>query len=701
MASGITPKIYSSAGAYWLWAEWSSIINVENNTSTVTVISYVGSNSYGYYSSSYNTGFVTINGIVSSYASNPALAASTTKQEVHRSTQIITHNADGTKSIDISVNHKHSTTFNLTSSATIALDTIPRSSVPTLSVGSQAIGSAITIYTNRASAGFTHYIYAVFGGLSIEIGSGVGTSIVWTLPASLAAQIPNSLSGVGSIWVDTYSGSTYIGSKNIGFWATVPDIAAYQPSLSGLTAAISGTGRDKTIAKYVQAISKVVLSFTAAANGGATLSSSSINIKRQSDQGNSMDISGTSGTSGVFTLSGVYIITATTTDSRGRSKSVTLTITVEAYAVPKITSFTAARKATPNTASVDTVKNGTYTYMAGNNPLSVVVARAPRGGAFLPLETTAGTTLGAFSGTYVSTGNTDTASWEFRLTITDSFGNSAVATLMVSTASVALSIKGDIGIGVGKVWERGALDLAGDMYVDGVLQAFPAAPASHIHTEYAKAYIVANGYQGVTLNDGSTANWIRTTTNGLLPNASGQASLGGSSIGSSGWNFYKGHFYNLFVQNDIFRDDAKTMRYPWTTNISRFAHDVPGAYLAIFNTNGTTYGCTTWVSDNGMKDNVRDFKDDALAKINKIQHKKFDWKDGHRDNETGYVAQQLSEIDPEFAFSIKQEDGSSVMAPDITKLIPAMTRSIQQLSEKISALEIEIELLKELKKVGK
>lgn len=49
----------------------------------------------------------------------------------------------------------------------------------------------------------------------------------------------------------------------------------------------------------------------------------------------------------------------------------------------------------------------------------------------------------------------------------------------------------------------------------------------------AKAYTTANGYQGITLNDGTTANWIRTTSNGLLPYQSG----GASSLGTSSWPF--------------------------------------------------------------------------------------------------------------------------------------------------------------------
>ncbi|MPL91709.1 hypothetical protein SDC9_37785 [bioreactor metagenome] len=48
----------------------------------------------------------------------------------------------------------------------------------------------------------------------------------------------------------------------------------------------------------------------------------------------------------------------------------------------------------------------------------------------------------------------------------------------------------------------------------------------------------ANGYYGLGLPDGSTSNWIRTTTNGIIPYQSG----GSSSIGTSSWRFNNGYF---------------------------------------------------------------------------------------------------------------------------------------------------------------
>ena len=486
--SGSTSKIYSSKNSFWVWVEWTATQDIANNTSTITAITYGGTNSYGYYTGSNNGSSVTVNGVTAPVGDSGDVSANTTKRELCRNTVTVEHNSDGSKSVTISGRwwYNGSIVFDMTSSGTFTLNTIARASIPTLSTSTQAIGSAITIYTNKKSDSFSHRVYSDFyDGFWTRLDTqGVIDSFTWTIPTGFASKIPSATSGSGRIAVETYNGSTLVGTNIVNFTATVPDTASYRPLASTPSKSIYGSGRDKTIAKYVQGISRVTVSFTATNQGGASITSSSINVKRQSDNGNSMNISGTSGTSGTLTLPGTYLITATTTDSRGRSTSSTTTFEVEAYAVPKISSYTAVRNSTTKT-TVNNNASGTYTYMGGSNPLSVVIAKKlTTDTSFTNLNTTSGTTTGTFSNTFASTGNTETASYNFRVTITDSFGKSATSLVTVSTSSVALSIKADVGIGVGKVWETGggALDLAGGarltgpIYVDGVLMNTSVLP---------------------------------------------------------------------------------------------------------------------------------------------------------------------------------------------------------------------------------
>lgn len=93
-----------------------------------------------------------------------------------------------------------------------ALWSIARASTPSIN-GTIYTGTTVTINTNRASSSFTHNLSYSFGSVSGTIATGVGASTTWAIPSNLAAQIPNSEKGTLTITCDTYSGSTYIGTK--------------------------------------------------------------------------------------------------------------------------------------------------------------------------------------------------------------------------------------------------------------------------------------------------------------------------------------------------------------------------------------------------------------------------------------------------------------------------------------------------------
>lgn len=61
---------------------------------------------------------------------------------------------------------------------------------------------------------------------------------------------------------------------------------------------------------------------------------------------------------------------------------------------------------------------------------------------------------------------------------------------------------------------------------------------------------LTNGFYGLVDSGGSDSNWIRTTSNGLIPYQSG----GSGSIGTSGWEFNNGHFKNIHLSAMNFGD---------------------------------------------------------------------------------------------------------------------------------------------------
>lgn len=103
------------------------------------------------------------------------------------------------------------------------------------------------------------------------------------------------------------------------------------------------------------------------------------------------------------------------------------------------------------------------------------------------------------------------------------------------------------------------------VYVNGEIYAGSGYNQRVYHTGYkpspadigaAKALVSSGGHQGLTLNDGTTSNWIRTTVNGLIPTASTGTSWVGSSsaLGTSSWRFGNGYIKEVYTNgltNDL------------------------------------------------------------------------------------------------------------------------------------------------------
>ncbi|MBR2785054.1 MAG: hypothetical protein IKD74_03605 [Clostridia bacterium] len=237
------------------------------------------------------------------------------------------HNTDGSlENVEISVYVKITSSTNRTATKSVSMETIPRASVPTLSSSSVNIGSSVTIYTNRYSSNFTHTISYTFGNASGTIGSNVTESATWSTPSSLAYQIPNSTSGVGTITCITYDGTEEIGRNSINITLNVPSYRV--PSASFNTPTEEGD-TPASWGIFVKTKSKVGLSLTTSGSYGSTVQSYLIIGDGYTYTTNPM-------VSNYLTSSGTVNFTAIVTDSRGRTKSVTKSITVVNYSSPTI-----------------------------------------------------------------------------------------------------------------------------------------------------------------------------------------------------------------------------------------------------------------------------------------------------------------------------------------------------------------------------
>lgn len=140
-------------------------------------------------------------------------------------------------------------------------------------------------------------------------------NVQWTIPLNFANQIPSSTSGYGTIYVDTYNGSTKIGTKSCRFDATVP--ASMKPTIKSASVTVDNSANSviKEWGLYVAGYSKVKVSATADGSYGSTVSSFTISGGYSTTQtGASLSYTGDK-----LTSSGDKSFTVVAKDSRGRS----------------------------------------------------------------------------------------------------------------------------------------------------------------------------------------------------------------------------------------------------------------------------------------------------------------------------------------------------------------------------------------------
>lgn len=313
--------------------------NITGNYSSVHVTAYLHTNGYASMWGVSADATITING--GSAIEHPGINIGTNSaQKIWDHTYNVGHNNDGTKTVGV----KLSVGLNTGGygSAMVAFDyrlpDIPRASSVSDMTGT--LGSAMTININRKVSSFTHTVKYYFGNLSGTIATGVGTSVSWTPPLNLATQIPSASSGWGNITVDTYSGSTKIGSKSAQLTLNVP--TSMTPTLGSITLTDSNAAVKNllnTANTFAEIVSDIKVAFNSATGvQGSTITDYHAEIVNKNQSTNTNN-----GNLGLMKWNGSAQVKAWVVDSRGRSSNaVTTSITVLEYFLPTLT-FTAIR----------------------------------------------------------------------------------------------------------------------------------------------------------------------------------------------------------------------------------------------------------------------------------------------------------------------------------------------------------------------
>ena len=268
----------------------------------------------------------------------------------------VTHNADGSKSISASASFSCSNTQYYSPrsgscSGTVNLTTIPRATTPSINKPSLDCGNTITISGTSASSSFSHKVYVAWNGTTTYLGTiASGTtspSFSYTIPTDWEKNLPNSTSGIATFTLETFSGSTSVGSKSVN--ATIKVRSGVVPSIG--TISISDTNSICAgIGQIVQSQSALKFAISASGSQGSSISSISTRF-------NSADYIGSNFTTSTIYASGTINYTTTVTDSRGRTASKSGSVTVVPYSRPSMTNISAKRA---NSSYVIDEASGTY-----------------------------------------------------------------------------------------------------------------------------------------------------------------------------------------------------------------------------------------------------------------------------------------------------------------------------------------------------
>lgn len=386
----------------------------------------------------------------------------------------IDHSGDGSKEFSLDVGLDINV-GNYGSSRVIQAVKLP--SIPRASSGSDVtavIGQPVTININRKHESFTHSIWVRCGSYDKKIaGDDIATSYVWTPEMALCEEFPNTSSGYGQVTIITYDGSREIGRDVKRLNLSIPD--SVKPTLTGLTLTDGNAIAANIVSggeHFIKILSDIRVNFGAASGVyGSTITGYYAEIvgKNQSTTTNG-------GGLGLMNYDGQVVIRARVTDSRGRtSNAIERTVTILDY-FPPILKFDVTRtglnggtltitrtaKVAPLIVNGSQKNKMTLTFKV--KPLSdksYTSDTGPAAGSWTSIAELVNSPAN-LSGQYPAN-----KTWEVVGKLEDRYTSTEFAAI-VTTEGVVISYS-QFGAGINKIWERGALDVKGDIYANDKL----------------------------------------------------------------------------------------------------------------------------------------------------------------------------------------------------------------------------------------
>lgn len=338
-----------------------------------------------------------------------------------------------------------------------------------LKVSSAIFGKEATITIDRQNPTFKHTIRYQIGDSSGTIASNVDTSATWTIPLDLINKFTNTVNAQGTILVDSYLQGSKIGTQSTTINISVPD--SVKPTLTGVTLVDTNETVRRLLPEnnFIQVMSNIRADFSGASGAyGSTITGYYAEIA-----GRNQSVNSNGATFGIMNYSGQAVVRARVSDSRGRwSDFKEVNINVLEYFAPSLKFGVTRVGATSSTLqvlrnakiaplTVDGVQKNTMKLTFKVTPYgkdTYTTDTGPASGDWAGVSSLVNSSAN-LAGVYAAN-----KSWQILAVLEDKFTQTTFKD-DVPVESVALSYD-QSGLGVAKIRERGALDVAGDIYAN-------------------------------------------------------------------------------------------------------------------------------------------------------------------------------------------------------------------------------------------
>lgn len=430
-----------------------------------------------------------------------------------------------------------------------------KKSADVISTSNGTMGSAMTLNITKIDNSYKDTITYQFGSATGTIASGTtATTLSWTPPTTLAAQIPNASSGSLVLTCSTYNaGGTLVGTSTTTVTLSVPQSLA--PTVS-----VAFTDTNATCSAwgvYVQ--SRSTLSFVITASGQESATIASYRTTVNGTQYNSDTF-----TTDVLLYNGSNSYTTLVTDSRGMVTTVTGTFNVVAYSTPTV-SLTSCDRNDSDAEQVDITFDFDVAPVSNNNTAQYAIDYKTKSSS----TWTQGTAIscGGYSGTISdSLSSIDQGDeYDIRVRVIDAFQDASVETEVGVSGNILLNQRHVGGAGIlMKSQAQNQLDIGKQtVFHERVLAQFGSTVNSHS----------ASGDYAKILTFGTD---VQTSANFLAPMADGTyAGNGVTAVVSGGVATFSGT--TTASGNAIIIPLTKTITVPANSYIHLFNSDANGS----------------------------------------------------------------------------------------------------------------------------